>query len=120
MRIRWTTPASEDLEGIFDYVRGNYPHLARSTVVDIRNSVRSLRRFPHRGRKGSEEGTASRRHVIENLEDLRVEEVMEPFEVTREQIASVLALVAQGLPARFYVSRARLSGSSNWSAPTKT
>ena len=33
--------------------------------------------------------------VIENLEDLSVEEVMEQFDVTREQIASVLDFVAQ-------------------------
>ena len=35
--------------------------------------------------------------VIENLEDLSVEEVMERFDVTREQIASVLDFVAQSL-----------------------
>jgi len=33
--------------------------------------------------------------VIENLEDLSVEEVMEQFDVTREQIAAVLQFVAQ-------------------------
>jgi len=35
--------------------------------------------------------------VIENLEDLSVEEVMEQFDVTREQIAAVLDFVAQSL-----------------------
>jgi uncharacterized protein (DUF433 family) len=35
--------------------------------------------------------------VIENLEDLSVEEVMEQFDVTREQIASVLEFVAESL-----------------------
>jgi uncharacterized protein (DUF433 family) len=35
--------------------------------------------------------------VIENLEDLRVEEVMEQFDVTREQVAAVLEFVAQSL-----------------------
>ncbi len=35
--------------------------------------------------------------VIENLEDLSVEEVMEQFDVTREQIAAVLAFVAKSL-----------------------
>jgi uncharacterized protein (DUF433 family) len=35
--------------------------------------------------------------VIENLEDLSVEEVMEQFDVTREQIAAVLVFVAQSL-----------------------
>ena len=35
--------------------------------------------------------------VIENLEDLSVEEVMEQFDVTREQIAAVLDFVTQSL-----------------------
>ena len=37
--------------------------------------------------------------VIENLEDLSVEEVMEQFDVTREQITAVLDFVAQSLRA---------------------
>jgi uncharacterized protein (DUF433 family) len=35
--------------------------------------------------------------VIENLEDLSVDEVMEQFDVTREQIAAVLEFVAESL-----------------------
>ena len=35
--------------------------------------------------------------VIENLEDLSIEEVMEQFDVTREQIVAVLEFVAQSL-----------------------
>jgi uncharacterized protein (DUF433 family) len=35
--------------------------------------------------------------VVENLEDLSVEEVMEQFDVTREQISAVLEFVAQSL-----------------------
>lgn len=35
--------------------------------------------------------------VFENLEDLSVEEVMEQFEVSREQIQAVLDFVAQSL-----------------------
>ena len=35
--------------------------------------------------------------VIENLEDLSVEEVMEQYDVTREQINAVLAFIAQTL-----------------------
>ena len=35
--------------------------------------------------------------VIENLEDLSVEEVMEQFDVTREQITAVLEFVVQSL-----------------------
>src|SRR2546423_863033 len=46
--------------------------------------------------------------VIENLEDLSVEEVMEQFDVTREQIAAVLDFVAQSL---------KVSASAEASAP---
>jgi len=35
--------------------------------------------------------------VFENLEDMSVEEVMEQFDVTREQITAVLDFVAQSL-----------------------
>jgi uncharacterized protein (DUF433 family) len=35
--------------------------------------------------------------IIENLEDLSVEEVMEQYDVTREQISDVLSFVAQSL-----------------------
>ncbi len=35
--------------------------------------------------------------VIENLEDLSIDEVMEQFDVTREQITAVLSFVAQSL-----------------------
>ena len=37
--------------------------------------------------------------VIENLKDLSVKEVMEQFDVTREQISAVLEFVAQNLKA---------------------
>jgi len=37
--------------------------------------------------------------VVENLEDLSIEEVMEQFDVTREQITAVLEFVAQSLRA---------------------
>ena len=35
--------------------------------------------------------------VIENLEDLSVDEVIEQFDVTREQVTAVLEFVAQSL-----------------------
>ena len=37
--------------------------------------------------------------VIENLEDLSIDEVIEQFDVTREQVAAVLAFVALSLRA---------------------
>jgi uncharacterized protein (DUF433 family) len=38
--------------------------------------------------------------IFENLEDMSVEEVMEQFDVTREQINAVLEFVAQSLKAQ--------------------
>ena len=35
--------------------------------------------------------------VIENLEDLTIDEVMEQFDVTREQVTAVLEFVAESL-----------------------
>ena len=35
--------------------------------------------------------------VIENLEDLSIDEVMEQFDVTREQLGAVLEFVAESL-----------------------
>ena len=37
--------------------------------------------------------------VIENLEDLSIDEVIEQFDVTHEQVAAVLEFVAQSLRA---------------------
>ena len=45
--------------------------------------------------------------VIENLEDLSIDEVMEQFDVTREQITAVLDFVAGSLRAGPVPARAR-------------
>ena len=37
--------------------------------------------------------------VIENLQDLSIDEVVEQFEVTREQVAAVVEFVAQSMRA---------------------
>jgi toxin ParE1/3/4 len=65
MRIRWTTPAADDLESIHEYLRKHEPKLAHSTVAGIHKAIRSLRKFPNRGRKGREEGT--RELLLERL-----------------------------------------------------
>jgi toxin ParE1/3/4 len=56
-RIRWTPAAADDLEHIKDYLTENYPHLARSTVLELYEAIRSLKTFPQRGRPGREPGT---------------------------------------------------------------
>ena len=57
MRIRWTLVAASDLEHIKDYLTEHYPHLAQSTVLELYETIRSLKTSPHRGRVGREEGT---------------------------------------------------------------
>ena len=45
--------------------------------------------------------------VIENLEDLSIDEVIEQFDVTREQVTAVLEFVAQTLRAAAVPAGAR-------------
>jgi len=62
MRIRWTPAAADDLQHIFDYLIKHEPHLARSTVISIRDAILSLQKFPNRGRHGLVEGTRELLH----------------------------------------------------------
>src|SRR2546421_2760466 len=62
MRTRWTQTAAADLQNIYDYLREHEPHLAKPTVIEIRKSVRSLKKFPQRGRMGREESTRELLH----------------------------------------------------------
>ena len=57
MRIRWTLAAAADLEHIKDDLTEHYPHLAQSTVLELYETIRSLKSSPHRGRIGRESGT---------------------------------------------------------------
>jgi toxin ParE1/3/4 len=57
MRLRWTPPAADDLEGIKNYLQEHHPRLAEPTVRAIYQHVRSLRAAPHRGRPGHRSGT---------------------------------------------------------------
>jgi plasmid stabilization system protein ParE len=43
MRIRWTPAAADDLEHIKDYLTELHPHLARSTVLELYEAIRSLK-----------------------------------------------------------------------------
>jgi toxin ParE1/3/4 len=62
MRIRWTLAAADDLRHIHDYLGKHEPHLARPTVMAMREAVLSLRKFPNRGRTGVAEGTRELLH----------------------------------------------------------
>lgn len=57
IRIRWTAPAAEDLEGIKNYLQARYPHFAEPTVRAIYRRIRSLRTAPNQGRPGHRSGT---------------------------------------------------------------
>ena len=46
MRIRWTTPAADDLESIKDYLAQHYPHVAEPTVRTICQRIRTLKASP--------------------------------------------------------------------------
>jgi plasmid stabilization system protein ParE len=62
MRIHWTPAAAEDLKNIYDYLLEHEPQLARPTVIELRQGIRLLKEFPHKGRKGREEGTRELLH----------------------------------------------------------
>ena len=57
MHIRWTPAAAGDLEQIKDYLTEHHPGIARSTVLELYEGIRSLKTFPQRGRQGREPGT---------------------------------------------------------------
>ena len=56
-QIRWTHAAAEDLEHIKDYLTEHSPQLAQSTILELYETIRSLKTSPRRGRPGREEGT---------------------------------------------------------------
>jgi plasmid stabilization system protein ParE len=57
MRLRWTVPAAEDLEGINSFLEGRYPDFAEVTVRTIYQRIGSLKTSPNRGRPGHRSGT---------------------------------------------------------------
>jgi plasmid stabilization system protein ParE len=57
MRIRWTVPASDDLETIKNYLQEHYSRFAEPTVRTIYHYVRSRKTNPNRGRPGHRCGT---------------------------------------------------------------
>jgi toxin ParE1/3/4 len=62
MRIRWTPAAAGDLEHIYEYLSQHEPHLARPTVIALREAIYSLKQFPHLGRPGVVAGTRELLH----------------------------------------------------------
>ncbi|HUE03327.1 MAG TPA: type II toxin-antitoxin system RelE/ParE family toxin [Bryobacteraceae bacterium] len=56
-RIRWSPAAADDLEELFNYLKEHHPSLAQPTIRKLYEAARSLKRFPHRGHIGHNEGT---------------------------------------------------------------
>jgi toxin ParE1/3/4 len=62
MRVRWTLAAADDLQQIHEYLKEHHPTLAPSTVIALREAIRSLKKFPSRGRPGAVDGTRELLH----------------------------------------------------------
>jgi toxin ParE1/3/4 len=66
-RIRWTTPALDQLTKIVNRIRQDNPDAARKVAQGIVSSIERLQTFPSIGRPGEREGTrelASSAYVI--------------------------------------------------------
>ncbi len=57
MRLRWTTPAADDLYNIVQHIRKDNPAAAAEVAATLYDGCSGLRDFPRRGRKGRIEGT---------------------------------------------------------------
>jgi addiction module RelE/StbE family toxin len=57
MRIRWTPAAAADLQGISDYLSEHHPRYRSATMRKLYRTVSDLKKWPLRGRPGSEAGT---------------------------------------------------------------
>ena len=57
MRVRWTTPAADDLYRIVRRIRQDNPAAAAEVAKVLHGGCSSLRNFPYRGREGRIEGT---------------------------------------------------------------
>jgi len=75
MRLRWTPAAADDLESIREYLAQHLPAFAQSTILEIYQTILTLRSTPYRGRTGREEGT--REMVLSRLPYIVVYRVKE-------------------------------------------
>jgi toxin ParE1/3/4 len=57
MRLRWTTPAANDLYNITQHIQRDNPVAAADVAQTLYDGCGSLRSFPYRGRKGRIDGT---------------------------------------------------------------
>ncbi len=57
MRLRWTTPATQDLYNIVRRIQQVHPDAAAKVAKTLYDGCGSLENFPRRGRNGRIEGT---------------------------------------------------------------
>ena len=57
MRLRWTTPATQDLYNIVLHIQQDNPNAAAKVAQTLYDGCGKLENFPRRGRKGRIEGT---------------------------------------------------------------
>jgi len=57
MRLRWTTPAAQDLDNIVRRIQQDNPDAAAKVAKTLYDGCGSLENFPRLGRKGRIEGT---------------------------------------------------------------
>jgi toxin ParE1/3/4 len=74
-RIRWSHPAEQDIERIFDFIAHDSASMALRVVRRLREHAATLKSLPNRGRPGVEVNT--REIVIPNWPYIVVYRVME-------------------------------------------
>jgi toxin ParE1/3/4 len=57
MRLRWTTPAANDLYKIIEYIQRDNLEVAARVAQTLYDGCGTLINFPYRGRSGRIEGT---------------------------------------------------------------
>jgi addiction module RelE/StbE family toxin len=57
MRIRWTTAAAADMQGISNYLKDHHPQYRQPTMRKLYERIRALKDAPYLGRPGRESGT---------------------------------------------------------------
>jgi toxin ParE1/3/4 len=83
MEVRWSLPASEDLERICERVEEDDPKAARRVARTIYDGCARLKDFPHRGR-ASNRMARRRELVFSPLPYIAVYQVMdEAIEISR-------------------------------------
>ncbi|MGA7381797.1 MAG: type II toxin-antitoxin system RelE/ParE family toxin [Terriglobales bacterium] len=75
MRLRWTTPAAEDLYRIVQHIQEDHPSAAADVAKTIYDGCGTLRVFPRRGRAGRIPGT--RELIFSGLPYIVVYEIKE-------------------------------------------